>query len=280
MIALVVNVVFTVAFFHVIRSAQAKGRTVMVVAVVNYVVASPICFFLSYGQGNLHLSGETLFWGSVQGVCFIGTYYLLCTSMSVSGLAISTAILRLSVVIPVLASVFAWGEVPTTFQVGGIVACLVSLPLIGLRRSSDPQPITRHFIFLMVLLFVGMGIANTSSKAFVEAHVPDVQTTYIGVLFLVAAAGGLLCFLSPVWRANLTGVREGVTLGMVNVVSIVSYLVALEELAGVVVFPIQAAAGLILNTIFAVWVWNERFSNRTIVGMGIALLGLIIVNVE
>ena len=129
------------------------------------------------------------------------------------------------------------------------------------------------------IVFVGMGIANTSSKAFVEAHVPDVQTTYIGVLFAVAAVGGLLCFLSPVWRANLTGVREGVTLGLVIVVSIVSYLVALEELAGVVVFPIQAA-GLILNTIFAVWVWNERFSNRTIVGMGIALLGLIVVNVK
>ena len=69
MIALVVNVLFTVAFFHVIRSAQAKGRNVMVVAVVNYVVASPICFFLSYAQGNLNLSGETLFWGAVQGIC-------------------------------------------------------------------------------------------------------------------------------------------------------------------------------------------------------------------
>jgi hypothetical protein len=80
MIALVVNVLFTVAFFHVIRSAQAKRRNVMVVAVVNYVVASPICFFLSYAQGNLNLSGETLFWGAVQGICFIGTYYLLCTS--------------------------------------------------------------------------------------------------------------------------------------------------------------------------------------------------------
>ena len=57
MIALVVNVLFTVAFFHVIRSAQAKGRNVMLVALVNYLVASPICFLLSYSQGNLQLSG-------------------------------------------------------------------------------------------------------------------------------------------------------------------------------------------------------------------------------
>ena len=280
MIALVVNILFTVAFFHVIRSAQSRHCNVMVVAVVNYLVASPICFFLSYTQGNLQLSGETLLWGSVQGVCFIGTYYLLCTSMSVSGMAIATTILRLSVVIPVLASVFAWGEIPTTFQVVGIVACVVSLPLIGLRQSGDCQPITRRLLLLMGLLFVGMGIANTSSKAFVEANVPDVQTTFIGVLFAVAAIGGLLCFISPVWRENRTGVADGVKLGLVNVVSIVSYLVALEELAGVVVFPIQAAAGLVLNTLFAVWVWKERFSKKTMLGMAIATLGLIFVNVK
>jgi len=280
MIALVVNILFTVAFFHVIRSAQSRHCNVMVVAVVNYLVASPICFFLSYTQGNLQLSGDTLLWGSVQGVCFIGTYYLLCTSMSVSGMAIATTILRLSVVIPVLASVFAWGEIPTTFQVVGIVACVVSLPLIGLRQSGDCQPITRRLLLLMGLLFVGMGIANTSSKAFVEANVPDVQTTFIGVLFAVAAIGGLLCFISPVWRENRTGVADGVKLGLVNVVSIVSYLVALEELAGVVVFPIQAAAGLVLNTLFAVWVWKERFSKKTMLGMAIAMLGLIFVNVK
>jgi len=280
MIALVVNIVFTVAFFQVIRTAQARGRNVMLVAVVNYLVASPVCFLLSYTQGNLSLSPETLFWGTVQGVCFIGTYYLLCTSMSISGMAIATAILRLSVVIPVLVSVFVWHEVPTVLQVVGILACVVSLPLIGLKQSNDPQPITRSFLFLMVLLFVGMGIANTSSKAFVEAGVPDVQTTFVGVLFGVAAIGGLLCFLSPVWRENLTGVRDGVVLGLVNVVSIVTYLVALEELAGVVVFPIQASAGLILNTVFAIWVWGERFSTRTMLGLAVAVAGLVFVNLE
>ena len=60
MIALVVNILFTVAFFHVIRSAQAKDRNVILVAVVNYLVASPVCFFLSYTQGNLSLSGDTI----------------------------------------------------------------------------------------------------------------------------------------------------------------------------------------------------------------------------
>lgn len=278
MIALVVNVLFTVAFFHVIRSAQVKKCNVMLVAVVNYFVAAPVCFLLSYVQGNLSLSGPTLFWGSVQGICFIGTYYLLCTSMSVSGMAIATAILRLSVVIPVLASVFAWGEAPTVYQIIGIVACVVSLPLIGLKQSHHSQPVSSSFLFLMVLLFVGMGIANTASKAFVEANLPDVQTTYIGVLFGVAGLLGAFVFIWPGWRQNLTGFRNGVVLGLVNVVSIVSYLVALEQLAGIVVFPIQASAGLVLNTLFAVWVWEERFHNRTIVGMATAMFGLIFVN--
>ena len=195
MTALALNIIFTVFFFHTIRLAQTRGRNVMVVGVVNYFVASPVCFAISYSTGVTDLSTPTLFWGFVQGICFIVTYYLLCSSMNVSGMAITTAILRLAVVIPVIASILIWDEIPTTLQVVGIVTCLGALPLIGLRtkaREGEARPpITVGVIVVIVLLFVGIGIANLASKAFVESGVPDVNTTFVGVLFGVAG------FLGP-----------------------------------------------------------------------------------
>ena len=64
MIALVLNIVLSVFFFHIIRSAQVKGQNMMVVAAVNYVLASSICFGLSWAEDNLAFSGSTLFWGA------------------------------------------------------------------------------------------------------------------------------------------------------------------------------------------------------------------------
>lgn len=281
--ALALNIILTVFFFHTVRSAQSRGQNVMVVAVVNYVVASPICFLLSYAQGVTTIASSTIFWGFVQGVCFTGTFYLLCSAMDVSGMAITTAILRLAVVIPVVASVVVWEEIPNSFQIGGIVACLVALPLIGLRQKTETaarDPITPQVLMIVTLLFVGMGIANLSSKAFVESGVTDVATTFVGVLFGVAGVCGLFAFLSPQWRNDLSGTAYGVRLGVINVGSIVSHVVALEQVPGVIAFPVIAAGGMLLNTLFAAWVWEERFVRKTIAGMVIAVVGLVLVNIE
>ena len=282
MVALALNIIFTVFFFHTIRSAQHKGRNVMVVAVVNYFVASPVCFVISYYSGVTDVSSSTLFWGVVQGVCFIGTYYLLCSFMTVSGMAITTAILRLAVVIPVVASVVFWGELPSALQVVGIVACLGALPLIGLRtramEGETHSPVTSGAILVIVVLFVGMGIANLSSRAFVESGAPDARTTFIGILFGVAGICGLFAFLLPAWRENLTGFRDGVQLGLINVASITTHVMALEQVDGIIAFPVQAAGGMTLNTLFAAWVWGERFASKTIIGMVIAALGLVLIN--
>lgn len=282
MSALVLNIVLSVIFFHVIRSAQVRGCNMMVVGVVNYLLASSICFCISLAEGNLSLSDATLFWGAVQGVAFIGTYYLICVSMALSGLAIATAFIRLSVVIPVLASIVYWGETPGVYQVLGILFCLASLPLIG-TRTRDAQrrgPIRWREVRVVGLLFVGIGIASLASKAFVEADVPDARTTFMGVLYGVAALGGLGAFLAPAWRNEWFGAWDGVKMGVVNLAGILTQLIALEQVVGVVVFPVQASGGLVLNTLFAVVVWHERFVRRTLVGMGVAAVGLVLINLK
>jgi drug/metabolite transporter (DMT)-like permease len=43
---------------------------------------------------------------------------------------------------------------------------------------------------------------------------------------------------------------------------------------------VQAVGGMLLNTLFAAVVWQERFVRMTLLGMGIALVGLVLVNVR
>jgi len=282
LIALVLNILLSVVFFHVIRSAQVRGRNMMVVAAVNYVLASPLCLVLSAVQGNTALSFPTLVWGAAQGVAFIVTYVLICAAMAQSGLGISTAFVRLAVVIPVAASVLWWGETPTPGQAMGIVACLASLPMVGTQPRNAPQrhgTQTRGSRWRVVLLVGGMGAAGVAAKAFVEADTGDAPTTYMGVLYGVAFLGSLGFLSLPAWRTQWSGVRDGLRLGLVNVAAILTHLVALEQVAGTVVFPVQAAGGLVLSALFAAAVWKERFGNRTLVGMGLAAVGLAMVNI-
>jgi drug/metabolite transporter (DMT)-like permease len=282
MLALLANIALSVVFLHSLRTAQVRARNIMVVGAVNYVVASSTCFGISWISGNLSLSGPTLFWGTVQGVTFIVAYYLICASMALSGMAIASAFIRLSVVIPVLASIFYWDEVPSKYQILGLAACAASMPLIGTRtRSEDGNGRVGWRDFRIIgLLFFTVGLSSVSSKAFVESGVPDARTTFLGVLFGVAAVGALGTFLSRTWRSDFGGVWDGVKVGIVNVVALICSIVALEQLSGVVAFPVQAVGGLLLNTLFAAVVWHERFARRTLIGMAIASLGLALVNVQ
>jgi drug/metabolite transporter (DMT)-like permease len=282
MIALLLNILLSVGFFHVIRAAQVRGSNMMVVGAVNYVLASVACFAASYVTGNTLLSAETMFWGSIQGVAFIVTYYLICTTMNLSGMAIATAFVRLSVVLPVLASIFYWGEIPSHFQVIGIVVCLVSLPLIGMR-ARNVGTITKlgwRELRLVGMLFVFIGMAGIASKGFIMSGVTDAPTTFMGVLYGVAALGALGTFLFPAWKTHSQGVVDGIKMGIMNVASILAYLIALDQVAGVIVFPVQAAGGILANTVFAAVVWKERFIRRTLVGMGVAVVGLVLVNLK
>lgn len=280
MIALAINIVLSVLFFHVIRAAQVRHSNMMVVGAVNYLLASSLCFGISIAEGNTALSQPTLFWGVVQGLAFVSSFFLICASMNLTGMAIATAILRMSVVIPVLASILYWDEVPGSFQVLGILACVASLPLIGTRARNVGRRggVKWREFWILGLLFLGPGVARIASKGFVEAHVPDARTTFMGVLYGVAALGMLATFLFPRWRRPFSGVWDGVKMGVVNVTSIITMLVALEQVPGVVVFPVQASAGLLLNSLFAAAVWHEELTRRTWAGMGVAAFGLAFVN--
>lgn len=280
MVALILNIVLLAGFFHMIRSAQVQGCNMVVVGAVNYLAASLICFGMSVTEGNLSLSTVTLFWGSIQGVAFVSAFYLICASMVLSGMAIATAIIRLAVVIPVLASILYWGEVPSPYQVIGIMACLGSLPLIGTRARNIGKggPIDWQELRTVGLLFVVMGTVGVASKAFVEADVPDSTTTFMAVVFGVAGLGALITFLAPVNRKQWRGAWHGVKVGVFNAVANVAFLIALEQISGVVAFPVQAVGSLLLNTLFAAVVWHERFLRRTLAGIGLAALGLALVN--
>ncbi len=275
---LILSILLSVLFGHTVRWAQARRRHMMAVGVVNYGVAALACALFTALSGNLNVHGDTLLLGALHGVGYILAYVGMCAAMPRGGLTIPTTIMRLSVVLPVLASVFWWGEQPTQAQVAGVAATLVALVLLGGREmsgASDPRiwPITG-------LLFLASGGASVVSKAFLMRGLPDAKTTYMAALFGTAALGGSLSFFSEGFHPTRGDVGAGALVGVVNVVATVVMLIALDRVPGVIAFPALACGGLVATAVFCAIVWKERFTRRMLAGMGIALAGLALVNMK
>lgn len=275
---LILSILLSVAFGHTVRRAMARRCNMMIMGVVNYTVASLLCALLTALSGNLNVHPETVLFGALHGAGYIAAYVGMCAAMPRGGLAIPTTVMRLSVVLPVLASVFWWGEQPTPPQVAGIAASLAALALLGGRGLSGPSDAGVWLI--TALLFFASGGASVASKAFLVRRLPDAKTTYTAVLFGTAALGGCLSFLFQRVRPAREDVDAGILVGVVNVVATVAQLVAIDRAPGVVAFPVMACGGVVATAIFCAIVWEERFTRRMLIGMGIAVIGLALVNLK
>ena len=273
---LILSVFFTVLFFHTIRRAQARGCDMIVAGVVNYALASLICGLVSAAGGNREIHAVTLILGTLQGIGFIVSYILLCTSYERRGLAISTTITRLSMMIPILASVFWWGERPSPAQVIGIGASLGALPLLS--AGSPFRPSGTKGIWFTMLLFLSVGGCHLVAKAFVMQQVPDAMTTYMAALFGVAAIGGGLSLPFRPFQPTRRDVKEGIFIGAANVLATLFTLIALDMVPGVIAFPVISCGGVLAMTLFAMVVWKERLTPRSRLGIGVALIGITLLN--
>ncbi|MHB0858740.1 MAG: EamA family transporter [Anaerolineae bacterium] len=279
MLALVLATLFSASFTLVIRHAQGKHCNLYAVGAINYATAATFHLTRHGLQGGTFSpSAPTLLLGMLGGVAFVSTYYVLFPLMKQRGVSISTAVGRLSAVMPLAASVLLWGEQPTTTQALGASIALASLPLLSIGRTPDGERPTRRGIFLLVALFIGNGLCALAIPAYHQTGVQGESSLFLGVLFgtaaLVAGAVWLRQRRGTCWR----DLAPGLMLGGCNALSNMALISALDSLPGFIVFPILSAFGLVLSAAFARLIWHERINRLETAGMTLAVVAVAFIN--
>lgn len=276
MLALLIAIVCTTSFSLILRGTQRAGQDQFAVMAINYLVASAAG--LACAGLRTHPSPLTLQIGVIGGVTFITTYVVIIHSMDVKGVAVANAITRLSVVIPVLATILIWGERPTSIQAVGAVLALGAMPLLSLDKGNGGGGLTRKQVPLLIALFVTNGGCLLTSKWFHSTGLSAERPLYFAILFGTAALVSLLCW--GVWsrRCGWREVAGGVPLGLVNYATGIAVICALDRLPGAVVFPVFAAAGLAFTAGLATWLWREAPGRLGQAGLAVALLAVALIN--
>ena len=299
MIELALAVVCSVAIGMIFKHTgpQDIDRTAMLT--VNYAAAVGVAGLLiglggrDLGKG-LGVSIELLLLGGGVGALLIAGFYLLSYATDVAGMSLAVGVTRVSVVIPFLASWLVWNEVPSVAQGGGMVLAAVAFFLIAQKHRSPAgghgglvsvqegeAGIDWHAFGVLALTFCSGGAVDLSMKTFEEVYGAENSR----VLFLLLAFGG--AFLVGVAIIAVRGLRGhqwcsgraigwGLLLGVVNYGSLEFILRAIAELPGPFVFPANNIAIMVLSAVIGVYVWSERLSFTNRVGMGLAVLALVL----
>jgi drug/metabolite transporter (DMT)-like permease len=131
MVFLALHIAGNAAFLLLVRVGRGRRFDYPVVGLANYATAAALAAAALAWQAPPFPDARAAAFGAANGAQYQVTYVLMYALYGLLGVAVTTSLLRLSVVVPVLASVALWGEWPTPVQGAGLLLAAAALPLLS-----------------------------------------------------------------------------------------------------------------------------------------------------
>lgn len=295
MLYLLLRIAFAVLFSHLLRFSQARCRRPLLAATVNYGVAA-LAGLAWTSTAGVDWHPHTAFLGAVAGFTYVTSLMLIFPSMRISGVAITGAVVQLSLMAPVAVAIWRFGELPNTWQLAGIALTIVALPLLSAGRTTLTEVAPARFSPLIMLLFASTGVSQVVMKEFSALRPPNELPLYTFSLFATSTVCTALWMAwearrpfpspanpapsSPPERPHANEWHLGILLGAANVLQLVSLLLALRALPAVIVFPVSAALGITANALASAVLWGERPTPAAWLGIGLSIGAVILLNLR
>jgi len=262
----------------IMRYSTLKTETLWGVIQGNYLTAAVLMGVVVLRNGSTEVSWFTLGLGALTGLTYSIGMYMNLTLMGKRGAAITASMIQLAVLIPITVSVFIYGETITTQQIIGILLAVTSLPLLAAKPMQRLE-IDKEILPKIILTIIVVGFSQLSSKILVQSGY-QAQNNYFFLAVFTSAA----ILVTPLTWKNREKIQRndpvyGIGVGMFNVLSNRSLLLALTTIPGAIVFPVSSASSLLLVTISAIFLFKEKVSKLNLVGIFLTLVAVVLINI-
>lgn len=196
-------------------------------------------------------------------------------------------VLRCSMILPVLASLFVWREIPLfpmskalILRMSGVFLCFLAVVLLGMGRrqkeSSSNTSRNRAWFIWLSIAFLSQGAWDVVLRSTRILSDNDAR-----MLFVAVAFAGAFCFSLPAMVAvkERLGRKElgyGLPAGLLGLLASGTKVWALRDIDGVIVFPVSTVSVMLLVQLSAVGIWREKTGRIGWLGFATALGGVLL----
>jgi len=242
------------------------------------------------------LAGEAGGLGLIAAAGFWTSGFAAINAVKHGHLGISWTILRCAMLVPALASLLYWQEVPLVpvsgllvLRLGGIAAATLAIVLSGYdriqrdRSQQDPRASrgsVRVWLFWVALAFVAQAVWETSVVA--SRQLPDEasRTFFTTTVFVAAGAVALGFNILTRMPFSKTALCWGGLAGLCSLLGSGARVWATRDLGGLVVFPVTAITVLFFVQLASVGIWRERMGRWGIAGFAAAVGGVVLLSLR
>lgn len=248
--------------------------------VFNYPTGALFCYFFLKPNLSATPTYQNWFLFLIVAALLISIFYFIGKSIATSGIVLTAIAQRLSLVIPVASAFLIFSETTTTLKILGLIIGFIALFISKPKGNVNLKNIGSWY---PLIVFIGTGILDILFNLLTQIN--DINfTTSLFYTFTVATFIGFTTLIIQHLKGTLVfefkAALAGVVLGIFNFGSIYFYLKALkmESTQPSVVFSSLDIGVILLGSIVGLFLFKEKLSNLNKVGIILALVAIIILN--
>lgn len=287
MLYLILAILCSALISVVMRLSDQKVKANISMLAVNYLV----CLLLA----GVHTGFPVLFspsdglpaslgMGCINGFLFLAGFVLLQSNMKTNGVVLSSIFMKLGLLVPIVLSVFLFGELPTILQIVGFCMAVGAIVLINYEKGSkgkEGKKISKSAAsrWSLVILLLAGGSCDAMAKVFEEWGPAGMGDPFLFYTFAIAL---LLSVALATWRKEQPGKWEwifGVVIAVPNFYSAKFLLMSLGSVPGVIAYPTYSVATILLVTLAGVFLFQEKLRKRHWIAFGVILGALVLLNI-
>jgi drug/metabolite transporter (DMT)-like permease len=264
-------------FVQLFKYAQRRRHNAAVVVCTNYLtLAVVLCAYFGL-TGQLSLSIDAVKVGVITGCAFILSMSVMTRSLQHANVAAVLMAFRMSIIVPVVASVFLWSEAIGVVQLVGVVLALPALAMVTYGTSESQRVGGPRALVLVMFVFCAQGMSHCCMR---WVHYAGLDSQTPQVLMVVGATAGSLGALLVALRGHRPRRAEILTgggIGLYNLLALLVILAMLSRMDGTVVFPTLGCTLVVLDSLSAHFIWKEPLRRLAWAGLAMAVLAVLLV---
>lgn len=285
MIFILLSISCSVTVAVLLKLAKRYHINVLQAVLWNYLAAILLGLLVFKPEVSLVLvipSGLQLSLGILLPVLFL----VLSAAIRNIGIVKTDIAQRLSLFIPVIASVILFGEELTGLKITGLVIGFSAILLTLSKKSVADQKIPRTLEYLFPLaVFIGFGIIDVLFKTLaIDKTVPYTSALLIvfGVSFIVATLILIYTIVVKHQVPEFINFACGIILGCFNFGNILFYMKAHRQLSDhpSTVFAAMNMGVVLTGSLVGIFFFKERVNKFNYIGILLALVAILLITLS
>ena len=279
MIAILISIVLSASLVFCFKYFNKNNINNAQAISFNYVVAASWGFILNPNQyfGIDYIHATWFYSALFFGFLFIAVFKLMAIGVEKNGIMAVSVAQKMSLVLPVLFSIWAYSESFGMLKMAFLLLALISVYFTA-KPSVDPSTKKSNSILIPIFIFIGSGCVDIAIKI-TQSYFSQIVPVSVLLTCIFGAAGfiGFALLFKEKNKLHLSAIIGGIVLGSFNYFATYFLMKALSShtLESSLVFAINNMGVLLFSAFVAAIVFKEQISKINWLGISLAIIAIL-----